>query len=496
MTVVLSWVVAPAVLVLACVGCGLLVEAAAGFRLPGALVPPVGLALVVVASDLTTMHDRTAELTTPVVVVLAVAGFGLSFPWRGRAIDVWACVAALAVFGVYALPILATGTATFAGYLTLDDTATWLGLSDHALQYGRSFSMLEPSTYQQVVADYMTAGYPLGAFTILGIGSQLTGQDVAWLFQPAIALFAAMLALAIYVACRARRRVAAVARARRRDRGAAGSPLRVRVLERHQGVGRSGDGRTPLRSARLDEDRWTSARGALPVAVAVAALFAILSPAGGIWLVVPAVVVVVALAWRGLGHLARGASVLVVLVALLSIPSIAIARSFLAGASGAEITESTEVARLGHPLSLLQSAGIWPATDFRTPLHDSVATYVLIAVLLGCGVFALVVAFRIRAWALPLFVATAVGGVLVALRPRADRAELTVAEREGDGGGLAGDRRGWRGRRVGAVREGPARGGSDRVRCDRRGRPVVERARVLERVARAALPARRARVDR
>ena len=415
MTVVLSWVVAPAVLVLVSIGCGLLVEAAAGFRLPGALVPPVGLALVVVASDLTTMYDWTAELTTPVVVVLAVAGYGLSFPWRGRAIDTWACVAALAVFGVYALPILATGTATFAGYLTLDDTATWLGLADHALEYGRSFSTLEPSTYQQVVADYLTAGYPLGAFTILGIGSQLTGQDVAWLFQPAIALFAAMLALAIYVAAA---RVVESRPLRALVAVIAAQPALLFAYAFWSGIKElAAAAMVALLCVLLasTKDRWTSARGALPVAVAVAALFAILSPAGGIWLVVPAGVVVALLAWQGLGHLARGASVLVVLVALLSIPSIAIARSFLAGASGAEITESTEVARLGHPLSLWQSAGIWPATDFRTPLHDSVATYVLIAVLLGCGVFALVVAFRIRAWALPLLVATAVGGVLVAL---------------------------------------------------------------------------------
>ena len=57
---------------------------------------------------------------------------------------------------------------------------------------------LAPSTYQQVFTDYFNSGYPLGAFLPLGIAGKLTGQDVAWLFQPMIALFAVMLALSIY----------------------------------------------------------------------------------------------------------------------------------------------------------------------------------------------------------------------------------------------------------------------------------------------------------
>ena len=152
----------------------------------------------------------------------------------------------------------------------------------------------------------------------------------------------------------------------------------------------------------------------VPVALAVAAILAILSPAGGIWLVVPALVVVVFALRGGPITFARTMVAFVALIALLSVPTLAIARTFVGGASSAPVTQSSEVARLGHPLSTLQVLGIWPATDFRTSLHDPVATYVLMAVLVLCGVFGLVLALRMRAWSLPLFLATALGGVLLA----------------------------------------------------------------------------------
>ena len=198
MALFIAWLVVPLVLVALSLGCGLLVERAAGLTLPGALLLPLGLALVIVEADLVTMTSATAQLATPLAVALAVAGYGLA-DRRGRRVDGWALGCGVGVFAVYAAPIVLSGQATFAGYITLDDTSSWFALTDRAMEHGRSVAGLAPSTYQQVLTDLLhTSGYPLGAFMPLGIGGKLTGQDIAWLFQPTIALLAVMLALSLY----------------------------------------------------------------------------------------------------------------------------------------------------------------------------------------------------------------------------------------------------------------------------------------------------------
>ena len=253
MPLFVSWVAFPLLLSALTLGCGLLLEHAAGRRLPGALVLPAGFAVVIVASSLTTMSAATAGFTAPLVVALAVAGVGLSIRDRRRP-DVWTAAAALAVFCVYAAPIVLSGSATFAGYISLDDTATWLALVDNAMTHGRSLAGLAPSTYSALLRVDLGTGYPIGSMLPLGVGHELTGQDAAWLFQPYIAFVAAMVSLS-----RVRARLAAspkptpscACRVRRR---AARASLRLRAVERRQGTRRRGARRPRFRARRVGVD--------------------------------------------------------------------------------------------------------------------------------------------------------------------------------------------------------------------------------------------------
>ena len=192
-----AWVLFPLVLGALSLGCGLLVERASGMRLPGVLVLPAGFAATIVAADLVTSVSTIARFAIGVVVALALAGFVLGLP-DARRPDRWAVGAALLVFGVYAAPIVLTGTATFAGYIKLDDTSTWLAFTDHVLQHGRSIH-LAPSTYQRALDQYVgQTGYPVGSVLPLGIAARLSGIDVLWAFQPYLAFQALLLALALY----------------------------------------------------------------------------------------------------------------------------------------------------------------------------------------------------------------------------------------------------------------------------------------------------------
>ena len=82
--------------------------------------------------------------------------------------DTWAVLAAVAVFAVFAAPVDLSGQATFAGYIKLDDTATWLAMTDRVMEHGRSVDGLAPSTYELTLENYLATGYPVGSFLPLG----------------------------------------------------------------------------------------------------------------------------------------------------------------------------------------------------------------------------------------------------------------------------------------------------------------------------------------
>ena len=238
MTLLVPWLLFPVVLGLISLGCGLLLERVAGTA-PGALLLPGGLAVVVVLGLFTTTLSATAELTIPLVLAAAVLGYALSI---GRPLPRVRAPIALVVgtFAVYAAPVVLTGRATFTGYVKLDDTASFLGFTDQIMAHGRDLSGLAPSTYERLQFLNIHEGYPVGTFIPLGVGSRLVGQDPTWVYQPCMAFFAAMLALALYALLRGRRPVGLAAGGRRLRGVAGGAPLRLCPLGRDQGARRGG----------------------------------------------------------------------------------------------------------------------------------------------------------------------------------------------------------------------------------------------------------------
>ena len=119
-----------------------------GRRMPGALLPAVGFAAIIAIGGVITCFSGLAHFTTSVIGGLAVAGFVTNWPFRnGRKISKWPLIGAVLVFFVYGAPVILSGDPTFAGYVKLDDTSTWLAFTDHVLTYGHSTArgMKEPS---------------------------------------------------------------------------------------------------------------------------------------------------------------------------------------------------------------------------------------------------------------------------------------------------------------------------------------------------------------
>jgi hypothetical protein len=395
MSLFIAWFLFPLVLALLSLGCGLLLEAIGGVMLPGALVLPAGYALVLVAAEFATMTSATARLAIPLVVALAVAGLGLSVPWRRPPLDPYALVAAAGTFLAFGAPVLLSGQATFAGYIKLDDTATWLALTDRVMDHGRSLAGLAPSSYWAVLHDDLPTGYPVGSFVPLGVAHKLVGEDAAWVFQPYLSFAGAMLALSLYslvaplIRSRPIRALVAFV---------ASQPALLYAYALWGGIKEIVSAALLALTAALLSPLLravASARATLPIAVASAAVLGALSVGGAVWLapILLAAIVVVALA-HGRARTVRRGVVYAAFTLVLAIPALATAGVFIGPPSSkSALTSSKVLGNLVHPLSKLQVFGIWPTGDFRFSPTRLDVTRLLILILIAGALVALVFAW-------------------------------------------------------------------------------------------------------
>jgi hypothetical protein len=406
----IAWVVFPAVLVLLSAGCGLLLERVARTRIPGLLIVPAGFAAIVVIGQLLTLFDSTAELATPMIVALAVVGGGPSLVRRARSAEPWALGCAVAVFCLYGAPVLLSGEATFSGYIKLDDTATWMAFTDRTMEFGRNLDGLPPSSYEATLDLNLAKGYPTAIFVPWGIGAAITGQDLAWVFQPYEALLAAMLAL-----CLVSIAAPAVRSPRLRALGAlvAAQAALLVGYSLWGGVKEvAGAMLVALVAALALLPLRRDARGvaaAAPLALAVAALLGTLSVGAGVWLV-PLLAPVAVASARSLGARValRRAAVWAVVAALAVVPALVIGG--LLSPTTSSFTRGRAIGNLFAPLSDWQAFGIWPSGDFRLDPDIPILSYGLIGVVAMLVVVGVVLAWRARAWAPLLYAAGTVGG--------------------------------------------------------------------------------------
>ena len=403
------WLLFPLVLAALALGCGLLLERASGASLPRPLLLPAGLAVIIVASIFPPVFGSTAPLATPLVVALAAVGYALAWPFRRPRLDGWAAGAGVATYLIFGAPVLLAWRRTFAGYIKLDDTATYLAMLDRYLGHGYNVSGLAPSTYERVLGDSLSTGYPMGSLMPLGIGHKLVGTDTAWLWQPYLCFLAAMIALGLYVLAeplvrsRPLRALAAVT---------AASAALLYGYALWGGIKELAEAALLVLIAALLPAflRAPGRRAALPLAIGAAATVGVQSAGGAVWLLVPAIVVGALLAVRAdrRGSL-QAAGALVASTLAFSIPTLAAATMWLHH-SGA-FTSGSELGNLhGHGLNWAQIFGIWPNGDFRDPAHRSDVTGVLIAVVVIAALLGLVVAWLRRGFGLLLYAATALVG--------------------------------------------------------------------------------------
>ncbi|HLK44526.1 MAG TPA: hypothetical protein VKT18_00995, partial [Acidimicrobiales bacterium] len=350
-----------------------------------------------------------ARLATPLVVVLAILGFVVGRPLR-PVVDRWAAVTGIGAFLAFGAPVFASGRATFAGFVKLDDTATYLAMLDRFMGHGYDVSGLPPSTYTETLNTSLVFGYPMGSLVPLGIGHVLVRTDTAWLWQPWLTVLAALLALALYgllepiVASRAWRALTAFV---------AGQAALLYGYVMWGGIKEVAAAMLLAAGCALVPStlRAERARELVPFTVVGAAFVGVLSAGGALWVVPLAGAAVVWAIVQGGRRLFRLGPVLLAGLVVLAIPTLSAARHWLhhTGAFGS----GGELANLLHPLDVLQTAGIWPTGDFRTgPTHIEL-THALIALVAVCAVVGVAVALRARAFGVLAYVLSALGGAVL-----------------------------------------------------------------------------------
>jgi hypothetical protein len=423
MSLIPAWVLFPLVLAAIGAGWGAIVERAAGGRVDGALLLPLGLAGALVVAGTLTAFAGTAAAAVPVVAVGAAGG--LVLVWRARRrIGRWPLLAAVGVLLVYGAPVILSGQATFTGFIKLDDTATWFNIVDHVMSHARSVSGELPSTYTLVYTGDVGPTYPLGAFMLPGLARALTEIDIAWVFQPYLACCAAAVALCLYAlmapliaSARIRALLAFVAAQSALLYGyslwggikeltaafllALGVALAAAILMR----------RPP---------RW---RELLPLAVAAGALIQTLGVGAAGWIAPALALLAGAWWWRGrrqegLWPSVRSIAWLAGLTAIFVVPVWVVLGEDLGSAGGGTTFSSlfssgqstaVKLGNLLHPLSAFQLAGVWPVEDFRLTA-PTLPSALFVGLVLIAAVAALVQSARRGRFGLAMYVTVALVG--------------------------------------------------------------------------------------
>jgi hypothetical protein len=411
MDLLAAWLLYPLALACICLGLGLLVERLSAWRMPGALLAPVGFATLLVLARLITATQGTARLALPVIGALALGGLVLG---RKRLLGLrpspWLVAAVAGLYLLLAAPIVLSGEPTFAGYLALPDTNQQFALADLFAHRGPDWGGLPEGANSRLVAKYVTTSYPVAAQAALGVTAPLGALDIAWLYQPFLAftlLLGGLAAWAIAAPLLARRwQAAIVAFTVPQSALVIGNYLTGSIKEIASAVVLLT--LVALVAAAIRER--PSARSLLTVAIVSGAAVGALGPAALAYVAIP---LLVAVAVWAIPRLRRprpievaGVVGAVALLTLLALPVLQNLRTAITVNQAVLVDQKDELGHLAGPLNSAQALGIWLSGDFRYAAGGGAAQPILSVIAALCALVAAGWAIRMRRWGPLLLVAT------------------------------------------------------------------------------------------
>lgn len=408
-----AWVLFPLVLLVASVGCGLLVRALAAHALSALLVTPVGFALVVVVCAFATSYGWLAPAAGPIVAAMAIVGFVL---WaRGRSARdakaeehltaswIWPLLAALAAFAAVGGPVLLTGSVGWTGYTRIVDIAFQMDFAQHIAAAGRVAPPHGDSSYNIVTTKLLGIGYPGGGQATLGVMANVTRTNVAWCYQAFLAFTAAIGALAVFATLG---RVTRSGLLRCVGGALAIQPNILYGYTLEAGIKELTTATLLLVLVAAFAERLPGdgpRRGAIPAAVAAAGAFGAFSLGVAPWLgLLLAGLFAISLIVRGKRWYALQCwGVFAAVAIVIALPGLITALK-LATVAGSAIGGVVDLGlgNLAVPVSRWASAGVYLTGDYRYPLVHVTASHVFDVLVIALAVLGVLVAVVRRRWAI------------------------------------------------------------------------------------------------
>jgi hypothetical protein len=352
---------------------------------------------------------------------------------RALRLDPWAVAVGVGVFAICAAPVVLSGNASFLGYFVDNDAPAHFALIDQLLSHGRDLAGIPQSAYSEILHVYLGTGYPTGADVAVGAVRPLVGQDVAWLYQPYLAIVLTFGGLALYELLRG---VVASRPLRAACAFIAAQPALLYALYLEASIKELVTSCLVTVAVTLvvvTLRRRVGLRGAIPLAITAIAALDVLELAVVPWLGIPIAVFIVVYGWRnrhGLRttpgpRLALMTVGVVVIVGALAAPIISQASRFFTTAtsvlgsssSAPTTTGGSQLGNLGTSLSKWQILGIWPGGDFRYPVTHFHIGYALMGVALLSTILGVLWILRRRAYA-PLLLLIGTGAAAIYLLNR------------------------------------------------------------------------------
>lgn len=420
---------APVAMWVVCLGCGLALERALRVRLTNALVTALGLCVALALIYPGYAAGAGDALAIGLLVAVALAGFVFAKDGlRARLNPGWPGVAALAVYVLYMLPVIAYGHWTWVGYNFVNDSGFEMLLASHIKGYGLTLGNIPLTSAQQFLNSYLNTGYPLGTQSLLGTISGLTGTEVAVLYQGFLASLAALGALALATVTRGllnARRAAFAAFAAM----AANLTYQYAMQGNIKEIGLLAILCIGVALGREAIELGRAYAGAVLMAFVAAAAMAAYNAVAVPFLGALALFLGLGLLFvrhsrpsrSWVGPLLVGLG----LAGLLAIPSLLSFKTFFGVASTGQSAGGTaavpiQLGQLLRPLPLSQLSGVWLSGEYRAAIAShreglltSIATVAILLAIVPCVAWAL----RRRAVAVPAMVGM-VGLVLLVVFPR------------------------------------------------------------------------------